>query len=98
MTLDPSEANPMLSPASGVAARIAATGVEVRALIEGAAGLEVMPTFDAQLVLLADDHDLAERLRAFGLHLPRPAGTYAERQWDARESVEVSAHRIFDHA
>ena len=101
MTLDPTERNPMLVPrAEGdtPACRIALTATEADALL-ARAGVEARraATFDAPLVLLADDDALAERLREAGVRVPRAAGTYAERQWDARESVEVSAHRIFDH-
>ncbi len=102
MTLDPTELNPMWTPRledDAVACRIALTTVDADALIAHA-GVEVtrVPTFDAPLALLADDAGLATQLSEGGLRVPRAAGTYAERQWDAREGAEEFAHRVFDHA
>ena len=106
-TYDPTEVNPMWAPrpASGDASaatllcRIALPTAEMRALLEGVTSVEVprAPTFDTPLALLADDADLAERLRAAGVRVPLAAGSYAERQWDAREAMETTAHRMFDH-
>ena len=102
MTLDPTELNPMWTPrleGSAVTCRIALTAVDADAL-SARAGVEVtrVPTFDAPLALLADDAALAARLSEAGVRVPRAAGTYAERQWDAREGAEEFAHRVFDHA
>ena len=106
-TYDPTEVNPMWgprpastsAPVGALLCRIALPTAEMRALLEGVPSVEVprTPTADAPLVLLADDDALAERLRGAGVRVPRAAGSYAERQWDAREAAETTAHRMFDH-
>lgn len=86
------------------ACRIALPLAEVSALLaNGRAGeraadrVTQVITWDAPLTLLADDHDLMERIQAMGVHVPVRGGTYAERQWDAREALEEVAHRYYDH-
>ena len=82
------------------ALRIAMTSVEVRAILDGEHSAECVSqvvTWDAPLILLADDTHLADRVTALGVHVVLRGGTYAERQWDAREALEEVAHRYYDH-
>lgn len=82
------------------AIRIALPSSEVRALLDeqrGAHGVTQVITWDTPLLLLADDAPLAARLRALGVTILLRGGTYAERQWDAREALEEAAHRFYDH-
>jgi len=89
------------APVEGVPAiRIALPSAEVRALLDeqrGAHGVTQVITWDAPLMLLADDAGLAAELRARGVTIVLRGGTYAERQWDAREALEEAAHRFYDH-
>jgi len=88
-------------PSPGVPAiRIALPSSEVRALLDeqrGAHSVTQVITWDAPLMLLADDSALAAQLRALGVTIVLRGGTYAERQWDAREALEEAAHRFYDH-
>ncbi|MGE3855922.1 MAG: hypothetical protein AB7G21_03055 [Dehalococcoidia bacterium] len=86
--------------ASIPALRIALPSVQVRALLDeqrGARGVTQVITWDTPLMLLADDVTLAARVRALGVTVQLRGGTYAERQWDAREALEEAAHRFYDH-
>lgn len=89
------------APREGVACcRIAIASSEVRALLDaqrGAACITQVITWDAPLMLLADDRALAAQIRAAGVTVIERGGTYAERQWDAREALEEVAHRFYDH-
>ncbi len=88
-------------PREGVACcRIAIASSEVRALLDaqrGAACVTQVITWDAPLLLLADDAPLAAQIRAAGMTIIERGGTYSERQWDAREALEEAAHRFYDH-
>ncbi|MDA0300976.1 MAG: hypothetical protein O2822_00470 [Chloroflexi bacterium] len=82
------------------AVRIALPMTEVRALLDEQRGADCVTQvvmWDSPLMLLADDVPLADRLRAHGLTILVRGGTYAERQWDAREALEEVAHRFYDH-
>lgn len=89
------------APRAGVACcRVAIASSEVRALLDaqrGAACVTQVITWDAPLTLLADDRPLATQIRAAGVTVLDRGGTYAERQWDAREALEEAAHRFYDH-
>lgn len=88
-------------PDPGVPAlRIALPMTEVRALLDEQRGADCVTQvvmWDSPLMLLADDVPLADQLRARGLTILVRGGTYAERQWDAREALEEVAHRFYDH-
>ena len=80
--------------------RVAIASSEVRALLDaqrGAACITQVITWDAPLMLLADDAPLTVQIRAAGVTIIERGGTYAERQWDAREALEEAAHRFYDH-
>ena len=82
------------------ACRIALPSADVGPVLDaqrGAACVTQVITWDTPLMLLADDAGLAERIRATGLAVLVRGGTYAERQWDAREVLEAVAHRYYDH-
>ena len=89
------------APREGVACcRIAIASSEVRALLDaqrGAACITQVITWDAPLMLLADDGTFATQVRTAGVPVLDRGGTYAERQWDAREALEEAAHRFYDH-
>ncbi len=83
--------------------RIALATVHVRALRDASAhhppaeAQTLVVTWDAPLTMLSDDEDVADALRTHGVPVPVRGGTYAERQWDAREALEEVAHRFYDH-
>jgi len=80
--------------------RIALPTAEARALLDEQRGADCVTQvvmWDSPLMLLADDVALAERVRACGVTVLVRGGTYAERQWDAREALEEVAHRFYDH-
>lgn len=106
---DAGDENPMwvalatLAPDAGwsdLVCRIAIPFAAMRALI----GDEVptgdvarFPTWDAPHTLLADDEDLARRLRDLDIPVPRPVSPYAVRQDDEREALNGALHRFHDH-
>ncbi len=109
MVNDAPDENPMwvalatLAPdaaSSDLVCRIAIPFASMRALI----GDEVptgdvarFPTWDAPHTLLADDEDLARRLRDLDIPVPRPVSAYAVRQDDEREALNGALHRFHDH-
>lgn len=54
-------------------------------------------TWDEPHTLLADDEELARRVRALGIPLAAPIAPYAIRQWDEREVLDAALHRFHDH-
>ena len=101
LAASPHAAHRGVAPDAGVPAiRIALPSREVRALLDEQRGVDCVTqviTWDAPLMLLGDDPALAAQLRALGVTILVRGGTYAERQWDAREALEEAAHRYYDH-
>ena len=113
MVMHPAEENPMWASlatitrdARGAAGegelvcRIALPASEMRALVGDVVPTEHLTrfaTWDPPQTLLADDAELAERLRAAGIAVVAPAASYGERQWDARDALEGALHRYHDH-